>query len=612
MRRPAPVAAAAARAADRDRAAVPADRVHRRRRVRAAAGEDARGWSTTRSAPSSRPARPRRCSSWPAPGSAGARRREDYARRLAALDGVASVSPPEQAGGYWIYDVVPEGAALSELREGARARRARRSTCRSRSQVGGETAGFLDQQTSLGDSLPLALAILATTTLVILFAMTGSVVLPVKALVMNLLTVSAAFGLLVLIFQDGRLRGPARLRLARARWRRPSPCCCSASPSGSRPTTACSCSRASRRRATAALGERESVAVGLERTGRIVTYAALLFCIAIGAFATSEVVFIKEVGVGTALAVLIDAFLVRALLVPSLMALLGPLELVGAAAAGAAARADGAAGGVTLSTPTRRSTRVGEGRWRGEVSEAWWIERGPFGGYLSAFLVRAMHGRARRPAAAAALADRALRRRAAGRADRGRGDRRARRALEHGAEPAARAGRAGRSRWRSPAPPPGATASRSGPTSRRPPRRRPRTARPVPRVEGAPRFQERFDLRWVEGGCPGPAGRARAPPGVDAPAGGRPARPPGGDRDVRRLDAGGVLQARAGSRSSRPSTSRSTSARRCPRRASGCWPSTARAFSAGGAWEEDGELWAQDGTLVAQSRQLAMMRERRR
>ena len=62
---------------------------------------------------------------------------------------------------------------------------------------------------------------------------------------------------------------------------------------------------------------------GSSAPGRIVTYAALLFCIAIGAFATSQLVFIKELGVGTALAVLIDAFLVRALLVPSLMALLG-------------------------------------------------------------------------------------------------------------------------------------------------------------------------------------------------------------------------------------------------------------------------------------------------
>ena len=73
----------------------------------------------------------------------------------------------------------------------------------------------------------------------------------------------------------------------------------------------------------AGASDREAVALGLQRTGRIVTAAALLFCVAIGAFATSEIIFIKEVGVGTALAVLIDATVVRALLVPSLMELLG-------------------------------------------------------------------------------------------------------------------------------------------------------------------------------------------------------------------------------------------------------------------------------------------------
>ena len=66
-----------------------------------------------------------------------------------------------------------------------------------------------------------------------------------------------------------------------------------------------------------------AVAVSLERTGRIVTAAALLFAVAIGAFATSKLVFIKELGLGTALAVLIDASVIRALLVPSLMELLG-------------------------------------------------------------------------------------------------------------------------------------------------------------------------------------------------------------------------------------------------------------------------------------------------
>ena len=72
-------------------------------------------------------------------------------------------------------------------------------------------------------------------------------------------------------------------------------------------------------------GERDNraVAIGLERTGRIVTAAALLFSVAIGAFVTSQLVFIKELGLGIALAVLIDAFVIRGLLVPSLMALLG-------------------------------------------------------------------------------------------------------------------------------------------------------------------------------------------------------------------------------------------------------------------------------------------------
>jgi uncharacterized membrane protein YdfJ with MMPL/SSD domain len=65
------------------------------------------------------------------------------------------------------------------------------------------------------------------------------------------------------------------------------------------------------------------VAIGLERTGRIVTAAALLFAVAMLAFATSKIIFIKENGVGTALAVLIDASIVRALLVPALMELLG-------------------------------------------------------------------------------------------------------------------------------------------------------------------------------------------------------------------------------------------------------------------------------------------------
>lgn len=73
----------------------------------------------------------------------------------------------------------------------------------------------------------------------------------------------------------------------------------------------------------AGLQDREAVAVGLQRTGGIITAAAVLLAVAIGVFATSKVVFLKEIGIGTAAAVLLDAFVVRTLLVPSLMALLG-------------------------------------------------------------------------------------------------------------------------------------------------------------------------------------------------------------------------------------------------------------------------------------------------
>jgi RND superfamily putative drug exporter len=147
-------------------------------------------------------------------------------------------------------------------------------------------------------------------------------VLPVKALVMNLLSISAAFGLLVLIFQDGRLEGLLAFE-SQGALESSQPILLFAVAFGLSTDYGVFLLTRIKEARDAGADDREAVAIGLERTGRIVTYAALLFCIAIGAFATSQIIFIKQVGVGTALAVLIDAFLVRALLVPSLMALLG-------------------------------------------------------------------------------------------------------------------------------------------------------------------------------------------------------------------------------------------------------------------------------------------------
>jgi uncharacterized membrane protein YdfJ with MMPL/SSD domain len=246
---------------------------------------------------------------------------EAYAQRLAELPGAEVVAPPRLAGGLWRIDVVARGDALSDSAKDL-VRDVRDVDAPFDVQVGGGTAAFLDQQSSLADSLPIALVLLAGTTLIILFVMTGSVVLPVKALIMNLLTLSAAFGLLVLIFQDGRLEGLLAYD-SQGALESTQPILLFAIAFGLSTDYGVFLLTRIKEARDAGAPDREAVALGLERTGRIVTYAALLFCIAVGAFATSEVVFIKEVGVGTALAVLIDAFVVRALLVPSLMALLG-------------------------------------------------------------------------------------------------------------------------------------------------------------------------------------------------------------------------------------------------------------------------------------------------
>jgi uncharacterized membrane protein YdfJ with MMPL/SSD domain len=244
-----------------------------------------------------------------------------YAQRLEALPGAEAVAPPQQADGLWRIDVVARQPELADSTKNL-VRDIRDLPAPFAVQVGGGTAAFLDQQSSLADSLPIALALLAGTTLVILFVMTGSVVLPVKALIMNLLTLSAAFGLLVLIFQDGRLEGLLAYD-GQGALESTQPILLFAVAFGLSTDYGVFLLTRIKEARDAGAPDREAVAIGLERTGRIVTYAALLFTVAIGAFATSQVIFIKELGVGTALAVLIDAFLIRALLVPSLMALLG-------------------------------------------------------------------------------------------------------------------------------------------------------------------------------------------------------------------------------------------------------------------------------------------------
>jgi RND superfamily putative drug exporter len=188
--------------------------------------------------------------------------------------------------------------------------------------VAGDTAGFVDLEHSLREHLPLVLALVGASTLIVLFLMTGSLVLGVKAVLMNALSLSAVFGLLVLIFQHGNLQGLLSYKSTGA-LDATQPILLFAMGFGlATDYGVFLLSRIKEARDSGVPNDR-AVALGLERTGRIVTAAALLFAVAIGAFLTSKLVFIKELGLGTALAVLIDASVIRGLLVPSLMKLLG-------------------------------------------------------------------------------------------------------------------------------------------------------------------------------------------------------------------------------------------------------------------------------------------------
>jgi uncharacterized membrane protein YdfJ with MMPL/SSD domain len=247
-----------------------------------------------------------------------------FAARLRRVPGVAEVAPPlPLRGEVTAIQVTSAHPFASESSQSTvRAIRALAPPPRASALVGGATADFVDFQSSLDRHLPIALGIIVIATLAILFLMTGSVVLPVKSLLMNFLNLSAVFGLLVLVFQDGRLEGLLDYTSPGA-IEQTMPILLFAVAFGlSTDYAVFLLSRIKEARDNGA-SDSECVAIGLERTGRIVTAAALLFAVAMFAFATSKIIFIKENGVGTALAVLIDASIVRALLVPSLMKLLG-------------------------------------------------------------------------------------------------------------------------------------------------------------------------------------------------------------------------------------------------------------------------------------------------
>ncbi|HEY1134672.1 MAG TPA: efflux RND transporter permease subunit [Nocardioides sp.] len=188
--------------------------------------------------------------------------------------------------------------------------------------VGGLSADTVDLLAAVGDGLPLMGLVVVVTMFVLLFLAFGSLVLPLKAIAMNVLSITASFGVVTWIFADGHLEGLLDFTSS-GYLDATQPILMLAILFGlSMDYEVFLLSRVREEWDRSGDNER-AVAAGLQKTGRIITSAALLLAVVIGAFATSGIVFMKLIGVGMLVALLLDATVVRALLVPATMRLLG-------------------------------------------------------------------------------------------------------------------------------------------------------------------------------------------------------------------------------------------------------------------------------------------------
>ena len=247
-----------------------------------------------------------------------------FQRRIEAVGGIAGGGPfiPTPGGVAYANFAPAEQALQSGSQDAVHAIRDLDPPGASAALVSGNTAGFVDQKQSLIEHAPLVVGIVVLTTLVLLFLLTGSVLLPVKTLLMNSLTLGATLGILVLAFQEGWLggivdyTGPSAIEVTSLVF-------LFAVIFGLATDYAVLVMARIKERRDLGDSNEEAVAVGIGRTGRVITAAALAIAVVFLAFSVSSVFFVKQIAIGMAVGVMLDATVVRALLVPSLMRLFG-------------------------------------------------------------------------------------------------------------------------------------------------------------------------------------------------------------------------------------------------------------------------------------------------
>jgi RND superfamily putative drug exporter len=189
--------------------------------------------------------------------------------------------------------------------------------------IGGVAAEYTDSQQGITGRLGLVLAWIALTTLVVLFLFTGSVVLPLKAIALNVVSLAATVGVLVWVFQEGHLRGLLGDFTVTGTVDTSMMVLISIVAFALSMDYEVFLLSRIKEEHDAGLDTREAVALGLQRSGRIITAAAALLAIVFVAFLSSRVTNIKQLGLGVAFAIVVDATVVRALLVPALMRVFG-------------------------------------------------------------------------------------------------------------------------------------------------------------------------------------------------------------------------------------------------------------------------------------------------
>ncbi|MFD3932320.1 MMPL family transporter [Streptomyces sp. NPDC058614] len=244
-----------------------------------------------------------------------------YKERIAALPEVLRVDGPLVNGDSAYFTVLPKGEAVDE---GAQrlVGELRVTNAPFDTKVTGTAAVLVDSKHAIGEQLPWAAAFIAIVTLFLVFLLTGSVLIPIQAVLLNALSLTAMFGAVVWVFQDGHLSGLLGF-----------------TSSGSIETTLpvlmfCVAFGLSMDYGVFLLSRikeeydqtgdhREAVRFGLQRTGGLITAAAVILAVVMVAIGTSRVTNTKMLGLGIALAVLMDAMIVRSLLVPAVMRLTG-------------------------------------------------------------------------------------------------------------------------------------------------------------------------------------------------------------------------------------------------------------------------------------------------